>query len=589
MNMIKRDKNHPSVIVWSMGNEAGTGPNFLESYRRAQNYDDTRPIHYERAEKMTEIKERHTDIIGNMYMRIPQVEKLYSKGEEQRPFIWCEYSHAMGNSNGNFKEYWDLVYSHPQIQGGFIWDWMDQGLIQYDEQGEEYWAYGGHFEPDGVYNDGNFCLNGLVNPDWTMHPGAMEVKKVYQNVHFRQVDLTNDQVIIHNDHFFKDLEGYLITWELMENGVPVQRGWFTPKEVGPQEQKAFPLNINKSNIREDKEYVLNLHAKRVGDNIMVPMGYTLAEEQFVLSPYDFEPKKNTTSIKLRIVENEKSMLLSGSGVDVTFSKETGLISSYKIGQDELMKQSLEPTFWRAPTDNDFGNNMPVRCKVWKTAFEQGKLIDFSYRELTASEIIIKTKYALESVNAQLEIYYMVNALGEITVDYAFTPQNSELPEIPRIGMKMQVQKTLKHLEYYGKGPWENYVDRNTAAQIGLYSSTVAEQYYPYTRPQENGHKTGVRWLSLTEESGIGLKVDAIEAPFEFNALHYATKDLDPGEKKAGRSYHKLKEGDFIELHIDHKMMGVGGDNSWGAKPHEKYRYYADKEYSYRFRIKPIQQ
>ncbi|MBT8321758.1 MAG: beta-galactosidase, partial [Eudoraea sp.] len=173
MNMIKRDKNHPSVIVWSMGNEAGTGPNFLESYKAAQEYDDSRPIHYERAEKMTEVKERHTDIIGNMYMTIPRVEHIYSEGEEQRPFIWCEYSHAMGNSNGNFKEYWDLVYSHPQIQGGFIWDWMDQGLIQYDEQGEEYWAYGGHFEPEGVYNDGNFCLNGLVNPDWTTHPGAM--------------------------------------------------------------------------------------------------------------------------------------------------------------------------------------------------------------------------------------------------------------------------------------------------------------------------------------------------------------------------------------------------------------------------------
>ena len=589
MNMINRDKNHPSIIVWSMGNEAGTGPNFLDSYKAALEYDDTRPIHYERAEKMTEVTEQHTDIIGNMYERIPQVEKLYSEGGEQRPFIWCEYSHAMGNSNGNFKEYWDLVYSNPKIQGGFIWDWMDQGLIQYDEQGEPYWAYGGHFEPEGIYNDGNFCLNGLVNPDWTTHPGAMEVKKVYQNVHFKQVDLTADQVIIHNDHFFKDLEGYLITWELMENGVAVQRGWFTPKDVEPQEQKAFPLNINKSNIKENKEYVLNLHAKRVGDNKMVPMGYTLAEEQFVLSPYNFELEKSTATNKLKVVENEESLLFSGSGVDILFSKESGLITSYKIDQKELMKRPLKPTFWRAPIDNDFGNNMPVRCKVWKTAFDKGSLVGFEHMEFSPSETLIKTQYVLESGNAELDVYYMVNTLGEVVVDYVFKPLNSELPEIPRIGMKMQLIKSLDKLEYYGKGPWENYVDRNNSAHIGLYESTVGEQYYPYTRPQENGHKTQVRWLNLTEESGIGLKVDAIEAPFEFNALHYTTSDLDPGEKKTGRRYNELKEGDFVELHIDHRMMGVGGDNSWGAKPHEKYMYYPDKEYGYRFRIQPIRQ
>ncbi|MCX2718028.1 glycoside hydrolase family 2 TIM barrel-domain containing protein [Lentiprolixibacter aurantiacus] len=587
MNMVKRDKNHPSIIVWSMGNEAGTGPNFLESYKATQGYDETRPIHYERAEKMTDVKENHTDIIGNMYMRIPEVKKLYTEGKEQRPFIWCEYSHAMGNSNGNFKEYWDLVYSNPKIQGGFIWDWMDQGLIQYDEKGKSYWAYGGHFEPEGIYNDGNFCLNGLVNPDWSMHPGAMEVKKVYQNVHFRKLDLTARQVFIHNDHFFKDLDGYLITWELMENGIAVQRGWFTPKDIEPQQEKAFPLNIDKSKIKEGNEYLLNLHAKRIGNNKLVPMGYTLAEEQFVLTPYDFADNNAHINEGLRVKERKNELLLSGSGVELFFSRQTGLLSSYKIDQKELMIQPLEPTFWRAPTDNDFGNNLPIRCKPWKTAFSEGKLADFSYREISASEIIVKTKYALESVNAELEIYYTVNALGVVMVDYLFTPRNSELPEIPRIGMKTQLHRSLDNLKYYGKGPWENYVDRNHSAKIGLYRSNVAEQYYPYTRPQENGHKTEVRWLNLTGESGLGLKVTAIKAPFEFNALHFTTADLDPGEKKTGRRYNELVEGDFVELHIDHKMMGVGGDNSWGARPHEQYRYYPDREYRYRFNISPV--
>ncbi len=587
MNMIKRDKNHPSVIVWSMGNEAGTGPNFLESYKSAKAYDNTRPIHYERAEKLTEVKERHTDIIGNMYMPIPQVIQLFNAGEHDRPFIWCEYSHAMGNSNGNFKEYWDLVYSHPQIQGGFIWDWMDQALVKYDEQGQAYWAYGGHFEPEGVFNDGNFCLNGLVHPDGTPHPGAMEVKKVYQNIHFKQLDLMADQVILYNDYFFKNLDDYTISWELLENGSAVQTGWFAPIGIMPQEEKAFSLNIDKSKVKDGREYVLNLYAKHIGNTKLMPLGHVLAEEQFVLTPYNFEDNENTITGELKIKENEQALLLSGSGIAMSFSKQSGLLTSYKIHQNELLRQPLTPTFWRAPTDNDFGNNMPQRCNAWKTAFGKGTLAAFAYRKASESEVSIQTKYRLDTVDAEMEVYYTVNAGGEITIDYVFTPKNRALPEIPRIGMKTQLQKSLDSLRYYGKGPWENYVDRNSGAKIGLYRSTVAEQYYPYIRPQENGHRTGVRWLSLTDPSGNGLKVAALYEPIEFNALPYATADLDPGEKKAGRRYDQLKEGDFVELHIDHKMMGVGGDNSWGAKPHDQYRYYPDKPYSYRFKLSPV--
>ena len=587
MNMIRRDKNHPSVIVWSMGNEAGTGPNFLESYTAAKAYDETRPIHYERAEKMTEVKERHTDIIGNMYMPISEVKQLYNEGEHERPFIWCEYSHAMGNSNGNFKEYWDLVYSHPQIQGGFIWDWMDQGLIKYDKQGKPFWAYGGHFEPEGVYNDGNFCLNGLVNPDWTTHPGAMEVKKVYQNIRFRRTELTLDEIVIENDYFFKDLEDYLITWEVLEDGIAIQRGWFEPDGIMPQERKTYKLNIDKSKIKQGKEYILNLYAKRMDNNTLLPSGYTLAEEQFVLAPFSFEDTNIETVNKLNVKETRNALQLSASGVDLSFSKQSGLLTSYKINRSELIKKALTPAFWRAPTDNDFGNNMPGRCMPWKTAFSNGVLTDFSYQETATSDILIKTKYLLDSVNAEMEIFYTVNGQGEITVDYVFVPKNSELPEIPRIGMKMQLKKSLDSLQYYGKGPWENYIDRNSSAKIGLYKSKVADQYYPYIRPQENGHKTQVRWLTLTDPSGMGLKVSAIYDPIEFKSLHYTTSDLDPGGTKAGRRYNQLKEGDFVELHIDHKMMGVGGDNSWGAKPHEQYRYYPDKDYGYRFKLSPV--
>ena len=586
MNMIKRDKNHPSIIVWSMGNEAGTGPNFLAAYKAAKAYDNTRPVHYERAERLTDITERHTDIIANMYMRIPKVLEHYADGTEDRPFIWCEYSHAMGNSNGNFKEYWDMVYSHPQFQGGFIWDWMDQGLNKTDENGNVFWAYGGHFEPEGVHHDGNFCLNGIVNPDWTPHPGIIEVKKVYQNIHFKSFDSKKGELTIHNDFFFTNLDAYLIEWKLLEDGKVIQTGNFHPTGVDAQQQKSFMVEVDDEFV-EGKEYMINFKAKQITYNKFLPMGHIIASEQFPITSPNLTKKLSGTNALLDVKDNTTSIALSTNGIDIEFSKQNGSLVSYRINNYEVVREPLVPTFWRAPTDNDFGNKLPQRGKIWKEAFDKGNLTTFTSEKISPSEYLLKSSYSLNSVNAVLEIQYVVMGSGEIQVEYTFTPNNDTLPEIPRIGMKMQLPKQFDNLRYYGKGPWENYIDRNTGSFVGVYESSVADQYYPYIRPQENGHKTETRWLSLATHSGLGLKISAIDQFIEFNALHFSTSDLDPGEKKTGRTYNQLTEGDFVELHIDHLMMGVGGDNSWGAKPHDPYMIYPDKAYSYSFKLSPM--
>ncbi len=585
LNMIKRDKNHPCIIVWSMGNEAGTGENFLAAYKAAHAYDGTRPVHYERAERMTDIKERHTDIKADMYRGIASIEKHWVGTDKTRPFIWCEYSHAMGNSNGNFKEYWDLVYKYPQIQGGFIWDWMDQGLIATNEEGKEFWAYGGHFEPEGIYHDANFCMNGIIAPDWTPHPGIFEVKKVYQNIKFSDFNLEKGEVSLQNDFFFTDLSAYTISWELLENGKTIQAGNFIPSDIAPQTSKVFSLNLNKSIIINDKEYFLNIYANQSCFDPFLPMGHTVASEQFALGEYKAPVIKSAKKGMLSVNDNESTILINGENFSIGFDKNSGALNSYVLNNKELVSAPLQPDFWRAPTDNDFGNQLQKRAKVWKEAISKATVTIESKKQKDKS-YLVKTAYKLPSIDGSIEVDYHVQANGRIDVDYTFASKNDSLPEIPRIGMKMQLKKELDNLAYYGKGPWENYCDRNTASFVGLYQSKVADQYFPYCRPQENGHKTDTRWLQLTNHAGLGLKVVAKEQALEFNALHYSTSDLDPGEEKLLRTPADIEEGDFIELHIDHKMMGVGGDTSWGAKPHKPYRFYTDKKYSYGFSIIP---
>ncbi|MGQ1946156.1 glycoside hydrolase family 2 TIM barrel-domain containing protein [Geofilum sp. OHC36d9] len=584
VNMVARDKNHPSIIVWSMGNEAGTGPNFLAGYKAIHKMDDSRPVHYERAEKLTDITERHTDIIGDMYAGINWVKNSWIGTDSTRPFIWCEYAHAMGNSSGNFKEYWDLIYSHPQLQGGFIWDWMDQGIVQYDSAGNKYWAYGGHFEPDGVHNDGNFCMNGVVNPDRTPHPGLFEIKKVYQNIAFKSVDIAKGKISVKNDFFFKNLDDYLIKWDLIVNGIPEKSGTFKPLGVAPQSEKEFVIEMPL--LDEGNEYFLNFYALQNTQNPIIPIGHVVASEQLSFGDADFivQTERSTEPIELKDDINGYTII----GLDFTtyFSKKSGSLSSYILNGFELIKEPMVIDFWRAPTDNDFGNELQKRAAVWKQAAGNAVLQSIQTKRISKSEIVVETEYKIPDVQGMVTIDYTIKGNGQIVVDYNFEARQEELPEIPRIGLTLRLPKVFDNLNYYGRGPWENYIDRNTAAFVGIYTSKVADQYFAYSRPQENGHKTDVRWLSLTNHTGLGLRFVANHETLEFNALHNSTSDFDPGEEKLSRTPSDIIEKDFVELHLDHKMMGVGGDNSWGAKPHDPYLYFPDRVYNFSFTICP---
>lgn len=586
LNMVERDKNHPSVIVWSMGNEAGDGPNFLDAYNAIKARDNSRPIHYERAEKQSSVKEQHTDIIGDMYRDVNSIREKWVGTDSLRPFIWCEYAHAMGNSTGNFQEYWDLVESERQIQGGFIWDWVDQGIVKLDHNGNKFWAYGGHFEPKGVNHDYNFCFNGLVNADRTIHPGIKEVKKVYQNIGLKAIDLLKGQIEVKNKFFFKDLTDVLLRWEIIGDGKLVKSGQLTPGAIAPQMERSVELDFGNVNFNDGKEYFLNLYALNTAPSPFISFGDIIAEQQLKIADCHF-PKVVSKSIDhLTLEDQSNSIIIRGNNFLIQFSDQTGTLNSYTRNGYELIKSPLVPDFWRAPTDNDFGNKMPERCKVWKDAFANSSVQSIAKSQLSSGEVKINVTYLLPTVDGTIQMEYRVLGNGQIDVAYTFSAKKTDLPEIPRIGMVMQLPKEIDNLTYYGRGPWENYVDRNTAAFVGLYESKVADQYFSYGRPQENGHKSDVRWLSLNNQFGMGLKFVAQGEPIEFNALSISTSSLDEGIKKILRTPLDVKEGDFVELHIDHKMMGVGGDTSWGAKPHKPYMYFADKVYTYSFSIVP---
>ncbi len=587
LNMVERDKNHPSVIVWSMGNEAGAGPNFVAAYKAIHERDGSRPVHYERAEKQTSVTERHTDIIADMYRGIESIKENWVGTDPERPFIWCEYAHAMGNSTGNFQEYWDLVESERQIQGGFIWDWVDQGLATTDEQGNKYWAYGGHLEPKGVYHDYNFCMNGIVNPDRTPHPGIYEVKKVYQNIGFKSTDIKKGSIVVKNKRFFTDLSDCIIKWELVANGSVLETGELVPGAIAPQNDKSFTLNFTKLDVNSGSEYFVNLYALNNTKKEFIPYGYVLASEQFKITDYNLAKEVPQTTEKIKLVEIGDEVIIDGINFVIKFSKVSGALISYEMNGKGMITSPMVPDFWRAPTDNDFGNEMQKRCTIWKNAVGESTLESISSSQVSDTKVTVNVSQSLPTVEGTINLDYVVYGNGQIDVDYSFKANKADLPEIPRIGMVLQLPKDIDNLTFYGRGPWENYIDRNTAAFVGVYNSKVADQYYAYARPQENGHKSDVRWLSLGNQSGMGLGIKANNETIGFNALHQPTSAFDPGEEKQLRTPLDVKSGDFVELHIDQKMMGVGGDNSWGAKPHKPYMFYADKEYKYSFSIVPL--
>jgi beta-galactosidase len=597
--MVERDKNHPSVIIWSMGNEAGDGNNFLKGYKWIKGRDDSRPVQYERAEKSTNTTERHTDIWCPMYAPIEYIEKYAKDPKSNRPLIMCEYAHAMGNSTGNLQDYWDVIEKYPLLQGAFVWDWVDQGLQKVSDTGEKYWAYGGDFGEEGIPSDGNFCINGLVWPDRTPHPGLYEVKKVYQYIGFEPVDLKNGFVRIINKYDFTNLSAFDFDWEVMADGAVIQSGKVKVPSIEPKHDMAVMLPINKITAAPGTEYFLNIRASRSDEWNYIPEDHVYASAQFKLTVESAPVVVKTDPLALlERTTVGKKLQVSGTDMKIIFDLEKGTLESFSFRGRELIKKGPEPDFWRPPTDNDYGNNMDRRLGVWKKAGERVSVVKAEIRQPEMGKIEVKFRYTVSGMEGEkIADYftdYTILGSSDLLVHNKFVKASGKIPEIPRMGMQLQLPVELSNLKWYGRGPHENYADRWTSADVGLYESTVADQYVPYIRPQENGYKTDTRWLTLTDDSGSGILISGLPV-FCFSALHNIHDDFEsPGKlstyrkdaKSANTHTINVKPRDLVNLNVDLNQMGVGGDNSWGAMTHPQYRL-LENSYEYSFRIRPV--
>lgn len=594
VNMFERDKNQPCIITWSLGNEAGNGVNFEATYDYLKSVDKTRPVQYERAGL-----ERNTDIFCPMYARIHNMER-FAKENADRPLIQCEYAHAMGNSVGNLQDYWDLIEKYDVLQGGFIWDWVDQGLLTTNEAGEEYWAYGGDFGPDTVPSDGNFCNNGLVDPDRAVKPHLLEVKKVYQHIGFNAVDLKKGIISIKNKYAFLDLSAFHFVWEVIGDGKIIENGTIANVSLAPEKSQKFTIDFS---VKPDAgvEYFLTIKAKLKEDWCLVKGGSVMAEEQFKL-PINKPAALNINTAnapEVKTTDNENSVIISGEGFSVSFDKTKGAISSLKKGETEMLTNGPIPNFWRAPIDNDFGNGLHKRSRVWRKAGENRKLTKASVKEVSKNKTDVTFVFDLTNEEgakiADYKSTYTVYGSGDIVVKNDFKMTKDELPEIVRMGMNLVMPRKFNQMSWLGRGPQESYWDRKTSAFVGLYKGSVADQYWAYLRPQENGNKTDVRWMTITDESGNGLLFSGMPL-LEVSAHHNIMEDFESPERTDGRQVEgvrvinrhttDVKPRDLTSVNIDYKQMGVGGDDSWGARTHEEYRL-TKKAYSYSFRMKAI--
>ena len=590
--MVERDKNHPSVVIWSLGNEAGYGCNFEATYDWVKHRDNSRPVWYERAETGA-----CTDIFCPMYWS-PQDLKWYGYARQSRPMILCEYAHSMGNSTGNFQDYWDVIERYPQLQGGCIWDWVDQGLKAVDQTGRAYWTYGGDYGPENVPSDGNFMCNGIMFPDRTPHPAYYEVKKVYQYVQFIPSGPSNLIIEVKNRYDFYDLTNTCIEWEITANGVRIDQGKTTPFTLLPSASKIVDLSSRMPVMKPATEYFLNLYLKTTAPYGLLETGHILASEQISI------PVKSLPGVEGRPVSvtaepvtgkfpvlrpdstsDPAKISISGKGFSVQFDRSTGTLSSLVYGGTEMIHRGPLPNFRRAPTDNDVGNRLAERSKVWFNASEERTVRSSGLVMVDPHTAEFRVSYSFAELTATMDVVYKVYANGEIKVTTTLSAVDSKLPELPRFGMNLEINPDFNKLRWFGRGPWENYEDRKTSAFVGLWSGNVKEQFTPYVRPQENGYKTEVRWLTLGNgKTGMTISGDPLIC---FSALPYTYDDMK-GFRQGGKHLNDLHDNPFIDLNVDLRQMGVGGDDSWGARTHAEYTLPA-KDYTYTFRIRPFKE
>ncbi len=592
IGMVERDKNHPSVVTWSLGNEAGNGYNFYETYLWTKKRDTTRPVQYERA-----VLEFNTDIFCPMYA-LPETIVEYAKNPKaDRPLILCEYAHTMGNSLGNFTEYWDNIRKYPLLQGGCIWDWVDQGLVEKDEDGTKYWTWGGDYGEKGTPSAGNFCINGVVFPDRTVKPHTEEMRKVYQNVWFKNFDATNGTVDIYNENFFIDLSQYNISYTIKSNGRALASGMINTN-VAPQETKTVSVDNFSKVANTSAQLSVEFEVRQKQETRYIPAGWVVARDQFLVNNYpalQLSNKMKPATLK----EGDNQIEVNGRRFKAIFDKTTGVMTSYKYRNTEYVNDGfgLRPFFWRAPIDNDYGARLPQRLKDWQTASYQDLNVDdisvVSNKETTA----ITAKYVYPASNSTWQVTYTIYNDGTIRVDNTFDASQSETELIPRIGMRMQLPASVVNAEYYGRGPWGNYSDRKTSTFVDRYQSPISEMVTKYVTPQENDHHTDTKWLALTQKSGRGLLFVA-DDNFEFNASNYLLETISNGETlnnnapvgtaPINKHINDYKPSQLVDLFIDHSMQGVGGNNSWGRLPMDDYLVKpANTPVTYSFTIIPI--
>ena len=584
---VQRGYNHPSIIFWSLGNEAGSGPNFEACYTWIKNEDKTRAVQYERAGKR-----EFSDIFCPMYYPYEACVE-YCEGDGDRPLIQCEYAHAMGNSEGGFKEYWDLVRKYPKYQGGFIWDFVDQANHWKNKDGVAIYGYGGDFNKYDA-SDNNFNNNGLIGPDRQLNPHAHEVGYIYQSIWTTPADLAKGEVKIYNENFFRDLSAYYMEWQLLANGEVVQTGTVSDLNVAPQQTATVKLPFSAEGICKCKELLLNVSYKLKAAETLLPAGSQIAYDQVVIRPYQAAALelKNQTQTNLAVVEptirdnDTRYVVVNGENFIAEFDKHNGFLSRYEANGMKLLNDGaqLTPNFWRAPTDNDYGAGLQNHYAVWKNP--ELKLTSLT-QNMENGQAVVRAEYDMKATGGKLTLTYIINNLGDMKITQKMVADKSrKVADMFRFGMQMQMPRSFDEVEYYGRGPVENYADRNNSTLIGKYRQTVAEQFYPYIRPQETGTKTDIRWWRLLNIGGNGLQCVA-DAPFSASALNYSIDSLDDGAQKDQRHSPEVTKADFTNFCIDKAQMGLGCIDSWGALPLEKYRLpYQDYEFS--FILTPVQ-
>ncbi len=580
--MVERDKNHPSVILWSLGNEAGDGANFDTTSAWIRRRDPGRPILYEPSGERGNV-----DIVSSMYVRPYWLER-YGNREPSRPMVLVEYAHAMGNSVGNLADYWEVIDRYPTLQGGFIWDWVDQTLLATDESGRRYRAYGGDFGPAGVRTDGNFLVNGLVSADREPHPHAWEVKKVYQPVRVRALDRSAGRIQVENRRAFVDLSDLFGTWEVRADGAVVAEGVLPLLATPPQGADTVALSLPEIDPEPGVEYLLSVRFRTRNAAPLVPAGHEVAWEQFSL-PFRQPPVYRTPDGgSLRTRETSAYTEVEGGDFALRFDRSLGTLATLRVGDRNVLLSGPQPNFWRAPTDNDFGSGMPVRSGVWRRA-GRPPARHLDSMSVTAqpdgSRVQVTSHFTIRSIRARYTLLHEVFPDGTVAIKADLTEVDEDLPEMPRFGTLLTLPGDFNRVQWYGRGPFENYWDRRTGAAVGRYAAPVSQLAHPYVRPQETGTRSDTRWVAMADATGAGLLVTGLPA-VSFSALPYRLSDLDAGERKTQRHWTDLEPRNEITLLIDYRQTGVGGDDSWGAVPHHEYTLWP-QEMGFRYLLRPM--